>query len=424
MKLRTPLAAAPDDDGYADIATHDAFSKGVPHNTFDRLREEDPIAWFEEENGSGFWAITRYDDIVDFNQNYRKFTTTKGIRLEEMTEEEMEERRSLMELDPPQHTEQRKLVNKAFTRKLIDTYEPMLREIATKIIEQALRNSEFEALDAIAKPLPMRMLGRILGTPEEDDKWLVKQANQMIANSDPDFTDHVIDQVDTEKYRFAPFRSPAGLEIFKYAEKQAELRLQSPGDDLTTMLLQPKKDGTRLSESEYKNFFALFVSAGNDTTRYTISSSLHAIANRPDLFLQLRNADENLWETAADEFIRWASSTMHFRRTAQEDTERHGKLIKANDKVVLWFIAGNRDRRFFDAPHQIDLARKNNPHLAFGRSGPHNCLGLWLARLETRIVLQEFVKRVKCVSQSGPVSHLRSNFINGIKTLPLSVQVV
>ncbi len=424
MASVAPLGAAQSDDGFANIASHDAFSGGVPHATFDRLRREDPIAWFDEDDGSGFWAVTRYDDIHEFNRNYKLFTTTRGIRLEEMTDEEMEKRRSMMELDPPEHTRQRQLVNRAFARRVMETYEPQLREITVKILDKAVARDEFEALEAIAKPLPMRMLGRIMGTPEADDKWLVSQANQMIANSDPDFTDHVVDQVDTEKYRFAPFRSPAGLEIFNYAEKQAALRYKEPRDDVTTMLLRPKKDGECLTESEFKNFFALLVSAGNDTTRYTIASTLHALANQPHLYDQLRAADEALWGTAVDEFIRWASATMHFRRTAREDTEQRGKTIKAGDKVVLWFIAGNRDEAVFENPHSIDLARADNPHLAFGRSGPHNCLGLWLARLELRVVLQEFVKRVKSLRQTGPEAHLRSNFINGIKHLPLAIERV
>lgn len=417
-----PLASANADNGFANIASHDAFAHGVPHATFDRLRREEPVAWFDEVDGSGFWAITRYKDIFEFNLNFRNFTTTKGIRLEEMSEDEMEKRRSMMELDPPDHTKQRQLVNRAFTRKIMDSYEPQIRAIADTIMDEALSNTEFEALDAIAKPLPMRMLGRIMGTPESDDKWLISQANQMIANSDPEFTDHVIDQANTEKYRFAPFRSPAGLEIFKYAEKQAALRNREPRDDVTSMLLRPKKDGKPLSETEFKNFFTLLVAAGNDTTRYTIASSLHALANQPELFRQLQTADEALWDTAADEFIRWASVTMHFRRTAREDTEQHGKTIKAGDKVVLWFISGNRDTSVFNKPHSIDLKRKENPHLAFGGSGPHNCLGLWLARLELRVVLQEFVKRVKRVQQTGPEVYLRSNFINGIKRLPLSIE--
>lgn len=424
MATIAPLASAQADDGFANIASHDAFAEGVPHATFDRLRREDPIAWFNEVGGSGFWAITRYKDIFEFNLNYRNFTTTKGIRLEEMSDEEMEKRRSMMELDPPDHTKQRQLVNRAFTRKIMDSYEPQLREITAKIMDEALSSNEFDALEAIAKPLPMRMLGRIIGTPEFDDKWLVSQANQMIANSDPDFTDHVIDQTDTDRYHFAPFRSPAGLEIFKYAEKQAALRKQEPRDDVTTMLLRPKKDGKPLSESEFKNFFALLVSAGNDTTRYTIASSLHALANKPELLRKLQAADDALWGKAADEFIRWASATMHFRRTAREDTEQHGKMIKAGDKVVLWFISGNRDDSVFTKPHSIDLARADNPHLAFGGSGPHNCLGLWLARLELRVVLQEFVKRVKSVRQAGPEAYLRSNFINGIKRLPLAIERV
>jgi cytochrome P450 len=165
----------------------------------------------------------------------------------------------------------------------------------------------------------------------------------------------------------------------------------------------------------------LLVAAGNDTTRYSIAASLFALANRPQLMEQLRNGGPAIWETAPDEFIRWASPTMHFRRTATREFELHGKTVKEGDKVILWFVSGNRDEEAFADPFEIDVARTPNRHIAFGQGGPHVCLGMWLARLEVRILLQEFVKRVKVLEQAGPHEFLRSNFIGGIKRLPVRV---
>ncbi len=409
-------------DSVADLSSHDAFVNGVPHATFTRLRKEDPVAWCDEKDGSGFWAITRHADIVELNRNFKTYTSSLGIRLEEMTPDETAARRTLMEMDPPEHSRLRRLAGDGFTRRLVETYEEQIRQIATLTITEALKDKEFDFVDAIAKQVPMRMLARLLGVPEEDGEWLVKTADELIGNTDPDFTDYVVDQVDTEAYRLMPFRSPAAIGLFEYAQKQAAIRRAQPGDDVITILLQPTSDGEPMSDLEFNNFFALLAAAGNDTTRYGITGSMHALANNPELVKQLHDADQALWDTAVEELLRWASPTMHFRRTATETRELHGKTIKQDDKVVLWFISGNRDETVFDEPFSIDLARAKNPHMTFGRGGPHLCLGMWLAKLELKVVLQEFLGRVKSVSQSAPEKHLRSNFINGIKYLPIVVE--
>jgi len=163
------------------------------------------------------------------------------------------------------------------------------------------------------------------------------------------------------------------------------------------------------------------VAAGNDTTRYSIAASLYALANRPALLAELKNGDAQLWETAPDEFIRWASPTMHFRRTATRDFELHGRQVKAGDKVLLWFVSANRDETAFDDPFELNLKRTPNRHVAFGQGGPHVCLGMWLARLEVKILLQELVKRIGTIEQTGPHEFLRSNFIGGIKRLPVRI---
>jgi hypothetical protein len=266
------------------------------------------------------------------------------------------------------------------------------------------------------------MLGQILGTPDSDLDCLVEKGDQLIANTDPEFTKHVLDQADTEAFRLMPFRSPAGADLYQYAkELMADKQKRGDTTGVLHLILQPDSHGNVISELEFRNFFCLLVAAGNDTTRYSIAASLFALANRPQLMDQLRNGDDALWETAPDEFIRWASPTMHFRRTATRDFELHGKTVKEGDKVVLWFISGNRDENAFASPFELDLARTPNRHVAFGQGGPHVCLGMWLARLEVRLLLQEFVKRVKRIEQDGPHEFLRSNFIGGIKRLPVNV---
>lgn len=407
-------------DAYADLTSHDTFTQGFPAATFKRLRDEDPCAWIEEtDGGKGFWAITRYEDIKELNRKPHIFSSAKGIRLEEQSEEEYMARRTFQETDPPEHTRQRMILHRAFSHKMIAKYEDLVRELACDVCDTALQGNQVDVVKEIARKLPMRMLGRVLGTPDEDGEWLVDKGDELIANSDPDFTEHVIDQVDTDEYRLMPFRSPAGKDIYDYAKKQMLERLHTKMDDVLSLLLEPNKDGDVLSELEFKNFFALAVAAGNDTTRYSLAMSMYHLSNQPELINQLKGKadDDPIWDTAVEEFIRYAAPTLHFRRTAMEDYPLHGKTIKAGDKVVLWFTSGNFDERQFDTPENINITRSPNQHMAFGQGGPHACLGMWLARLEVKVTLQELLRRVDTMEQAAPEKYLRSNFIRGIKSL-------
>lgn len=411
-------------DAHVDIVDHDAWTNGVPHATFERLRRESPVAWVDEADGSGFWAILTHADIVDVSRRFDEFTSRQGIRLEEMTGEETEARRTMMEMDPPDHTRLRRMVSKVFTRRIVEEYEAQIRSLAVDVVEEAIESDEFEFVDAVAKQLPMRMLGKLLGTPDVDGDHLVELGDALLGNTDPEFTDHVVDQTDTDEFRMLPFRSPAGIELFEYAGHQAAARREHPSDDVIAKLLEPSRsDGEPLTEHEFKNFFTLLVAAGNDTTRYTMAGSMKAMIERPDLFEPLRGLpdDHEAWRTATEELLRWTSVTTHFRRTATVDVEVRGHSIREGDKVVVHFISGNFDADQFADPYRIDLARHPNDHLAFGRGGPHRCLGEWLARMELRVLLQEWMRRVDVVEQTGTERYLRSNFIAGIKHLPVRI---
>ncbi len=417
----TELTAA--GDAHADITSHDTFAQGVPHATFERLRRDDPVCWIERGEGLGFWAVTRHEDVITINRDHARFSSAHGIRIEDQTADEVEARRTFQETDPPVHTRARLHLNRAFSKKIIAAYEEQVREIAIEILDEALAQREFDAVKMIARKLPMRILGRVLGLPDEDLDWLVDKGDALIANTDPDFTDHVIDQVNTDEYRFYPFRSPAGKDLYDYAEKQAALRRDQNTDDLLSLFLAPMKNGETFSDLEFKNAFALLVSAGNDTTRYSITSSIKAMIDHPELLDTFRTIDDAQWLKAVEEMLRWASPTMYFRRTAIEDVDYKGHHIKQGDKVVLWFVSANRDQAVFADPFQINIGRDPNPHLAFGQGGVHACLGMWLARLELRVVLKELVKRISSIEQTATETFLRSNFIGGIKSLPVAVKI-
>ncbi len=330
----------------------------------------------------------------------------------------------MMELDPPEHTSYRRLVSKPFSRREVYAYEQAIRTLAREVVGEALAGeASFDFVDRIAKQLPMRMLGTLLGVPQDDGPWLVEQGDALLGNTDPEFTTHPVGLVDTDEFRLMPFRSPAGIELFRYAQEQARRRREHPTDDVISDLLAPKIDGEVLSEHEFNNFFTLLVAAGNDTTRYTMTAGIKALIERPDQLAALRDAvvagDTELVASAVEEILRWGSVTMHFRRTATTDTELAGRTIHAGDKVLIWFVSADYDDEVFADPFTFDIRRSPNPQVAFGLMSPHLCLGAQLARMEVKVLFEELLPRLADIRIDGPIDRLRSNFIAGIKRLPV-----
>jgi cytochrome P450 len=411
----------------ANIVDHDTYMAGFPHATFERLRKNDPVSWWDEPDGSGFWAVTRYHDLLAVSRDTKTFSSAQGITLEEMEPADFEARRNMMEYDSPEHTRYRRLVSKPFSRREVMAYENGIRLLARAVVDETLplnASTELDFTEAIAKQLPMRMLGRLLGVPDEDGPWLVERGDALLGNFDPDMTEHPVGLVDTEEFSAMPFRSPAGIDLYRYAEQQAIKRREHPTDDVITDLLAPTIDGEQLSERDFKNFFVLLVGAGNDTTRYTMAHGMQALAEHPHQMQRLTdaigNGDTDTVSRAVEEILRWGTVTMHFRRTATCDTELNGRRIKAGDKVVIWFASANYDDEVFDDPYAFNIDRTPNDHVAFGLKSPHLCLGSHLARLEIRVLLEELLPRIQSAQMAGPVDRLRSNFIRGIKHLPMA----
>ncbi|MEP0940649.1 MAG: cytochrome P450 [Rhizobiaceae bacterium] len=411
------------DDGYADLTSHDTFVDGAPHNTFTRLRQEDPLHWTKWDGGEDFWSVTRHADILEMNRNTEVFSSARGIRMEDQTYEEYLARRTFQETDGAEHRAMRMKVQKAFSAPVIDGFEADIRELCVDILDKALSKPVFDATKEISRELPMRMLGRILGVPEADLPWLLDKGDALISNTDPDFTDHVLDKLTTDGFRLMPFNSPAGAELYNYATQLMDQK-NAAGDTngILHMIRQPAEDGSVISETEFRNFFCLLVAAGNDTTRYSISAGIQAMCEQPELLADMK-AGGDVWKTAPDEIIRWASPASYFRRTATRDHEMHGKTIREGEKVLYWFISGNRDDAAFDQPFNVDLHRSPNRHLAFGQGGPHLCLGMWLARLEIRVLFQELSRRLSHIEAAGPHKFVRSNFVGGLKELPVTISL-
>lgn len=406
-----------------DLVNPDNYIERVPFEWFDELRHRAPVVWHEEPPPNhGFWAVTRYDDLVAVHMDWRTYSSEVGaVALEELDEEQLRIRKTMLETDPPRHRELRNICNKRFSARGVAAYEDFIRDVARRVLDRALEKEELDFVLEISKELPIRFLCAIFTVPQEDAPMLIEWGDAMIGNQDPEYSAAVVDRVDTEEFKYLPFRSPIAHQVFEYADRQRDLRLKEPQDDVITALTVAQSEGI-LTEREYQNYFSLLMIAGNETTRHTISHGMLALMEHPEQMRAMKD-DPSLIPTAVEEILRWATPVLHFRRTATVDTELRGQHIRAGDKVVTWYISANRDENVFPDPYRFDIRRQPNEHVTFGPGGPHFCLGAHLARLETRVLFQELLPRLRSIEPTGPVQRMRSNFVNGIKHMPVRVRL-
>jgi cytochrome P450 len=404
-----------------DLTDLDLWARGVPYREFARLRREEPVAWHDEgPPNSGFWSVCGYQDIVTASRDVRTFSSGRGVSFEEPTDEDMAARRTIIDTDPPEHTKLRKIVSSSFTQRAVAIYQHFVEGLTERVLDTGLVPGEFDFVDAVAKEVPIRVLARVMGLPQADLDRFIDLGDRLIANTDPDVTDVVWGRDDTDAYRRFPFRSPYGKQLWDLGREVVAQKLREPGDDLLSTLLRAEVDGDRLTETDLDNFFSILVVAGNETTRIAIAQGVLAFCERPEQWDRVR-ADPGLLGTATEEVLRWSCPTHFMRRTAAADAELGGAKIRAGDKVVLWYVSGNRDEAEFGEPDVFDVGRSPNRHLSFGRGGPHLCLGVHLARLEVNVVLAALARRVARFELAGPPRRIRSNFTNGLRELPVRV---
>jgi len=406
------------------LANLDIFESGAPWSLFADLRRESPIHWNEEEKpNSGFYSLTRYHDIVKVLRDSDTFTSERFTNLEEVDAEQEEARRSLLETDGTRHRALRRLLQGQFTPQAVAKYETFLRGLTATTLDNAFAKGEFDFVEEVAADFPIQVLAKLLDVPESDTGQLIDWGNRMIGFDDPEHADVLINDPESEKYRLVPFRSPAALEVFAYGDELARQRKGKDGTDLVSVLVNsPMSDGIELSERDFHTNFLLLVVAGNETTRHTITHTMNNLINNPDQLALLQERPD-LIPWAVEEFLRYASPVYHFRRTATKDVDFNGVLIKKGQKIVPWFASGNRDDSVFENPNKFDVTRNPNEHMAFGRGGPHMCLGNALARIELRVMFEDLVNRVDKVERIGEVDFLRSNFVHGIKRMPVKVSL-
>lgn len=416
--VREPLPLAD-----VDLANLDHFTDGVtPWRMFHTLRHEAPVHWQPEEApNSGFWSLTRHADIARVDRDAETFTSTRFVNLEEVDDDQIKKRASILELDGVRHRALRSLLQRQFGASVINSYADFLRGLTATTLDAALAKGTFDFVKEVSADFPINVLARLLDVPPEDNQQLIDWGNRIIGNTDPDYADVLLHSEESEKYRDLPFRSPASLEVFAYGRELARQRRGGTGTDLISKLVnETPRDGVPLSPQDFDNYFLLLVVAGNETTRHTITHSMLALIQHPEQLARLQE-DPSLIPTAVEEFLRWASPVYHFRRTATRDVELGGKHIKEGDKVVMWFASGNRDEEAFGNPYDFDVTRRNNDHITFGKGSPHLCLGNLLARTEIRIMFEELIPRLADIKLAGDVPRVRSNFVNGIKKLPVEV---
>jgi cholest-4-en-3-one 26-monooxygenase len=386
----------------------ETWGRYVPHDQFDRLRRDEPVYWHPEPDGRGFWAVTKHADVRAVSHDWRTFSSELGATfIPDQTEEALVQLRlSILNMDPPRHHWYRRLVAKAFTPRMIERLVEEIDRRAVAVIDSVIDRHEAEFVSEIAAQVPVQMICEMIGLEPELWPKMVEASNDLIGSrNDPEFA-HVDPNL-------------ASAEIYALCDAVAEDRRQRPRDDLMTALVEAEIDGQRLDNLELNLFFISLVVAGNETTRNLINHSLLALLEHPDQAQRLRD-DPSLWDTAVEEMLRWGSSIHNFRRTATRDTELRGVPIAAGDKVVIYYASANRDEDVFPEPHRFDVGRTPNDHMAFGGGGVHYCLGANLARAEIRATMRQIVERLPNIRLAGPVERLTSDFVNGIKRMPVT----
>lgn len=386
---------------------------------FAQLRADAPISRHEppedilglpDEGRQSYWAIVRHEDIRTISRDAKTFRSGEGVQFADAPPELLEASQSFLAMDAPRHTKLRGLVSAAFTPRQVARIEDGIRVNARRIVQEAAPAGGGDFVELIAKRLPLVTISDMIGVPEDDRERVVAAADVLVSAADPEvFGDRSPIEVLGE----------ALWTLTEFASALAVHREQQPGDDLMTALVQAEVDGERLTHAEIAAFFVLLSVAGNDTTRHTTSHALRALSLNPDQRAVLMEDLDAGLPVAVEEFVRWATPVLTFRRTTTSEVELHGQRLPAGERVVLFYQSGNRDERAFLDPWSFDVTRDPNRHLGFGGGGPHYCLGASLARTQLRSIFGELLRAMPDIEAQEP-ELLRSAFINGVKRMEVT----
>lgn len=389
---------------------------GYPHEAWTRLRREDPVHWSQPEGYRPFWAITKHADIVEVSTQPEKFRSfgrfilfPEAASLGGPSLEEDPPLRMLVNMDPPEHRDYRKLVSSWFTPRAIARLEQRLEVITREIFDDLAKDGgeyECDFVRDVAALQPLRMITEILGIPREREEFVLRVTNENFGVEDPDFQR----EGDTQTERLGFLQ-----EAFAFLEQITADRRATPRDDLSTVLATATMNGAPVPPFELFSLYFLVMVAGHDTTRNAISSGMLALLEHPEQLARLRE-NPSLIETGADEIVRWTTPVNHFSRTATVDYELRGKQIRTGDSVALFYASANRDEEIYADPFAFRLDRDPNPHLGFG-IGEHFCLGAHLARLDLKVFFRQLAERVESIELAAPVERLHASFVGGPKRM-------
>lgn len=387
----------------------DTWGDRVPHAEFARLRRDQPVFWHPEPDGPGFWAVTKHADIVTISRDHETYSNeVGGTFISTQAEADLEMMRlSLLNMDPPKHDRFRRLVSAGFTPRQIGRLIESIGHHAEELVDSVAERGEVDFVADIASVLPLAMICEMTGVPPEDWGQMRIWSDRMVGWDDPDL------QATPE------MGAEAAMNMFAYCDALVRERQARPTDDILSTLVHAVVDGDRLTEMELNLFFVTLVIAGNETTRNLIAHGMQALFDHPEQRERLA-ADPSLMPTAVDEMLRWGSSIQNFRRTATRDTELRGVPIRAGDKVVTFYLSGNFDEEVYDDPFAFRVDRTPNHHVTFGGGGIHFCLGSHLAKAEIGATIGTVLRRLPDIRPAGEPARLRSDFINGIKRMPVA----
>jgi cytochrome P450 len=408
---------------HLDLSDAGNWHRSVPHAEFARLRRESPVAWNDRHDGHrGFWAVAGYDEVTAVSRDSTRFSSREGvISLDDFDSTQSDARRTLLEMDQPQHRIMREITARGFGPRAVARLEDDIRDRTIALLDELVGAGPFEAVSRLTKQIPIATLCSLLGIADSRRDDIIRWSDLLIGSDDPDFHDPAYADFPEEQRRLLPFGHPASLDAFALGRELAEMRRREPRDDIVTLLVQGRVGDRPLNDDEFLNYFLMLVVAGNETTRHTMSHLLVALAEHPDEWDRFRREALSP-RLAVGEALRWATPIHFVRRVALEPLELGGARIAAGDKVAMYFASANRAESWFDDPSRFCIDRQKNPHLAFGGGGPHFCMGNFAAQLQLRVLLEEMAQRVKSVELHEAPDRLRSNHVHGIKAVSLTLQ--
>ena len=390
-----------------DLMSMEWHADGPPHELFARLRAEDPVHKNPLADGTYCWSVTRHADISAISRDTETFSSYRaGIFLHPDQVVGLDLTRNLLlYMDPPQHTKYRLILQKAFTPHTVAALEDAVRTRVTKTIDKVIENGSCDFAHDIAVPIPLGVLTELMGVPDEDIPQFFEWTEKI-----------------EEASRSAEPAAAAGvfIEMAGFLHAQIERQAAEGNDDSLVMKLRNAEvDGEKLTDPEILVFFGLLAFAGNDTTRNTCATGMHALLEHPDQLAELR-ADPSLIPAAVEEILRYTSVVQWFNRTATKDTEIAGQPIAEGDRVVMWYTSASRDEDVFEDPQRFDIHRKKPDHKAFGGGGRHFCLGAGLARLELKVIFEEVLRRMDDLEIAGEIERLPSHWAHGLVHMPVT----